>query len=339
MDDFRDVTLASAGDPSIAIRTEALTKSYGELTAVAGLDLEVRFGEVFGLLGPNGAGKTTTILMLLGLTERDDGLAEVLGLDPARHPLEVKRQVGYLPDDVGFYAGMTGRENLRYTARLNRLDRAETEERIEALIERVGLAEAADRPVETYSRGMRQRLGLADVLLPEPRIAILDEPTAAIDPVGANELLALIRALADEEGVAVLLSSHLLLQVERVCSRVGIFVRGRMVEQGTVAELASRMPAQDLRVEVGCDGEPEAVRRSLAAIDGVRVIGQDHLDPRVWTVACEGDRRRELAARLAADGHAIFHLRSTGVGLEEVYRRYFQQAEDMAEEAADASAA
>ena len=318
----------------VAIRTEGLTKRYGDLTAVDALDLDIRMGEVFGLLGPNGAGKTTTILMLLGLTERDAGIAEVLGLDPARHPIEVKRQVGYLPDDVGFYAGMTGRENLRYTARLNRIPAAAAEARIDALVERVGLTEAADRRVETYSRGMRQRLGLADVLLPEPRIAILDEPTAAIDPVGANELLALIRSLADDEGVAVLLSSHLLLQVERVCSRVGIFVRGRMVEQGTVAELAARMPAGEQRVEVGCDGDPSAVRAVLGSVDGLRVVGQDHTDPRIWIVASAGDRRRDLAAGLSAAGLAMFHLRSTGVGLEEVYRRYFQQAEEIVDEPA-----
>jgi len=331
MDPVPSVPLAFVDHREVAIRTQGLTKHYGEFTAVDALDLEVRFGEVFGLLGPNGAGKTTTILMLLGLTERDAGVAEVLGLDPARHPIEVKRQVGYLPDDVGFYSGMTGRENLRYTARLNRLPKAPTEERIAALLERVGLVDAADRPVETYSRGMRQRLGLADVLLPEPSIAILDEPTAAIDPVGANELLGLIRALADEEGVAVLLSSHLLLQVERVCSRVGIFVRGRMVEQGTVAELASRMPAEELRVEVGCDGDPATVRAALEGIDGLRIMGQDHVDPRIWIVASDRDLRRELAVGLAAAGLAIFHLRSTGVGLEEVYRRYFHVAEEVAD--------
>ena len=334
MDARSVVTGADAGPGSVAIRTKDLTKTYGQVTAVDGLDLEVRFGEVFGLLGPNGAGKTTTILMLLGLTERDEGTAEVLGLDPARHPLEVKRRVGYLPDDVGFYSGMTGRENLRYTARLNRLSSASTEQRIDALLERVGLVDAADRTVETYSRGMRQRLGLADVLLPEPRVAILDEPTAAIDPVGANELLGLIRNLADAEGVAVLLSSHLLLQVERVCSRVGIFVRGRMVEQGTVAELAGRMPTEKIRIEVGCDGDPAATRRALSEMDGLHVLEQDRADPRIWVVASDGDRRRELAAGLSDRGLAIFHLRSTGVGLEEVYRRYFQQAEEDADDSA-----
>jgi ABC-2 type transport system ATP-binding protein len=317
---------------AMAIRTEGLTKRYGDFTAVDGLDLEVGFGEVFGLLGPNGAGKTTTILMLLGLTERSDGAAEVLGLDPARHPLEVKRQVGYLPDEVGFYGGLTGRQNLRFTGRLNRLDRRAAEARIDELLARVGLTEAADKPVETYSRGMRQRLGLADVLIKEPRIVILDEPTAAIDPVGVLELLAVIRGLAVDHGVAVLLSSHLLPQVERVCDRVGIFVRGRMVEQGTVPELAARIPSREVLVEVGVDGDPETTRAALAAIPGVTVRDQNRLDPRIWTIAADGDRRRELVGALIAQGLPVFQVNRVGIELDALYQRYFQQA---AEEAAD----
>ncbi|MGH2407676.1 MAG: ABC transporter ATP-binding protein [Candidatus Limnocylindrales bacterium] len=316
-----------------AIRTSGLTKRYGDFTAVDGLDLEVAFGEVFGLLGPNGAGKTTTILMLLGLTERSDGEAEVLGLDPARHPLEVKRQVGYLPDEVGFYGGLTGRQNLRFTARLNRLPKDLTEERIETLLVRVGLTEAGDNLVETYSRGMRQRLGLADVLIKEPRIVILDEPTAAIDPVGVVELLAVIRALAVDNGVAVLLSSHLLPQVERICDRVGIFVRGRMVEQGTVPELAARMPSKEVLVEVGVDGDPAKTRQALAAIPGVTVRDQNRLDPRIWTIAAEGDRRREVVGTLIGQGLPVFQVNRVGIELDELYQRYFHQAEEAVSDA------
>jgi ABC-2 type transport system ATP-binding protein len=313
---------------AIAIRTTGLTKRYGDFTAVDELDLEVGFGEVFGLLGPNGAGKTTTILMLLGLTERTEGSAEVLGLDPARHPLEVKRQVGYLPDEVGFYGDLTGRQNLRFTGRLNRLERKLAEARIDELLERVGLSEAADKPVDTYSRGMRQRLGLADVLIKEPRIVVLDEPTAAIDPVGVAELLTVIRGLAVDHGVAVMLSSHLLPQVERVCDRVGIFVRGRMVEQGTVPELVARMPAEEVLVEIGVDGDPAATRTALEAMPGVTVHEQDRIDARIWTVATAGDRRRELVAKLIADGMPVFHIRRVGIELDAIYRRYFAQAEE-----------
>ncbi len=156
------------------IEASGLTKRYGEKTAVDRLNLQIERGEVFGLLGPNGAGKTTTILMLLGLTEPTSGRARVDGLDPTRDPLAVKARVGYLPDDVGFYDGLTARQNLRYTAALNRIPRREAEERITRVLDDVGLAADADRRVSSFSRGMRQRLGLSDTLIKEPSILILD---------------------------------------------------------------------------------------------------------------------------------------------------------------------
>ena len=167
--------------------------------------------------------------MLLGLSEPTDGVAEVMGLDPAREPREVKRRVGYLPDAVGFYGGMTGRENLRYTARLNGLRRAEADAAIEEVLEQVGLTDRADDQVETYSRGMRQRLGIADALVKSPDLLILDEPTTSIDPLGVLEILDLLRRLVNERGLAILLSSHLLTQVQSVCDRIGIFAAGRLV--------------------------------------------------------------------------------------------------------------
>ena len=222
------------------VETRGLTKRYGEFRAVDDVTFQVRPAEIYGLLGPNGAGKTTTILMLLGLTEPSDGIARVIGLDPARHPLEVKRQVGYLPDAVGFYGRLTGRENLRFTAELNGIEPGEADPKIDELLTTVGLANAADRSTNTYSRGMLQRLGIADALLKDPALLILDEPTAAVDPAGVDELLALIRSLVRERGVGVLLSSHLLAQVEQTCDRVGIFTRGRLVAEGTVGELAAQ---------------------------------------------------------------------------------------------------
>jgi ABC-2 type transport system ATP-binding protein len=231
------------------VRTRDLTKQYGEFVAVDRLTFAVQAGEIYGLLGPNGAGKTTTILMLLGLSEPTSGEVRVLGLDPARNPLEVKRHVGYLPDSVGFYGRLTGRENLDYTARLSGIpaDAAATE--IDALLAKVGLAEAADNPADTYSRGMLQRLGIADALVKDPEVLILDEPTASIDPAGVAELLALIRSLAVERRLAVLLSSHLLSQVEQLCDRVGIFSRGRLVAEGTVVELSERAGGHGLALD------------------------------------------------------------------------------------------
>jgi ABC-2 type transport system ATP-binding protein len=231
------------------VRTRELTKRYDDVVAVDRLSLEVRRGEIYGLLGPNGAGKTTTILMLLGLAEPTSGEARVLGLDPARQPLEVKRHVGYLPDSVGFYGRLTGRENLRYTARLNGIPQADAEAAITELLEHVGLDEAADRAVDTYSRGMLQRLGIADALVKEPQILILDEPTTAIDPTGVADLLALIRRLVADRGIAVLLSSHLLEQVERLCDRIGIFSRGRLLAEGSVAELSQRAGGEGLHLD------------------------------------------------------------------------------------------
>ena len=190
------------------IETRELTKMYGEKTAVNQLNLSVEKGEIFGLLGPNGAGKTTTILMLLGLTEPTEGQALIDGMDCTRNPIGVKRMVGYLPDNVGFYPDMTGKQNLRFIGRMNGLKEQEIEQRIDALLERVGMGEYADQKAGTYSRGMKQRLGIADVLMKDPQIIIMDEPTLGIDPEGMRDLLKLMRELSKEDGRTLLISSH-----------------------------------------------------------------------------------------------------------------------------------
>ncbi len=220
------------------IEARGLSKRYGSVRAVDGLDLTVYAGEVFGLLGPNGAGKTTTILMLLGLTEPSGGTARVLGRDPLRHPLEIKRRVGYLPENVGFYADLTARRNLRFVAELNGLAGAAGEAKVAETLAAVGLAEAADRRVAGFSRGMRQRLGLAEVLVKSPEIFLLDEPTLGLDPEGIESMLELVASLAAERGLTVVLSSHLLPLVERVAHRVAILRQGRQAAEGAVAELA-----------------------------------------------------------------------------------------------------
>jgi ABC-2 type transport system ATP-binding protein len=253
-------------DSGPLIRAEGLTKRYNGVLAVDDLSFHVDAGEIYGLLGPNGAGKTTTILMLLGLSEPTSGSARVVGLDPARDPLLVKRHVGYLPDAVGFYGRLTGRENLSYTARLNGMATDAAAARIDELLARVGLEEAADRFTDTYSRGMLQRLGVADALVKEPDVLILDEPTASIDPAGVAELLALIRQLVSDRGLAVLLSSHLLNQVERLCDRVGIFSRGRLIAEGALPEIANL--AGDPRLSL------DEVYRRLAAHESEATGGE-----------------------------------------------------------------
>ncbi|HSL24992.1 MAG TPA: ABC transporter ATP-binding protein [Acidimicrobiia bacterium] len=307
------------------ILTRRLTKRYGETTVVDGLDLRLGAGEVFGLLGPNGAGKTTTILMLLGLVEPTSGEIEVLGLDPARHPLAVKSRVGYLPDAVGFYDGMTGRENLRFTAALNQIERREAEERIARLLEEVGLAAAADQAAGTYSRGMRQRLGIADALVKDPAILILDEPTTAIDPEGVAEMLGLIRSLADDRGVTILLSSHLLHQVQTVCDRVAIFVRGKVVVQGAPHDLASESKGPE-QVEVQVGADEGAVRAAVAGEKFLRSLRPGRI-PRSYLIEIDRGSTNQLVSRLVGAGLPLTSVRRISEDLDEVYRRYFHAEE------------
>ena len=226
-------------DEHIIVLTD-LTKKYGNFTAVDNLCLSIQKGEIFGMLGPNGAGKSTTILMMLGLTEPTSGTVKIAGINSTRHPIEVKRMIGYLPEDVGFYDNMTGPENLLYTARLNGISDSEARTKVAELMVRVGLGEQLKKKTGKYSRGMRQRLGLADVLIKNPEIIILDEPTSGIDPSGVHEFIELIKQLSREEGLTVLFSSHHLEQVQKACNRVGLFNNGRLVALIDMAELKDR---------------------------------------------------------------------------------------------------
>jgi len=311
---------------STTIRGQAPTKVYGEHTVVDRLDLDISGGEVFGLLGPNGAGKTTTILMLLGLVEPSRGSIEVLGLDPRRHPLEVKRRVGYLPDAVGFYDPMTGRENLRFTARLNGLD--DFEGHIESLLETVGLANAADQPAGEYSRGMKQRLGVADALVKGPSVLILDEPTTAIDPEGVAEMLHLIRRLAKEDGVTVLLASHLLHQVQTVCDRVAIFVRGKIVAQGQPHELAAVEKGGRITVEFRMAGDPADGRRHLESVGTVSDVAAGQI-PGSWVAALDADSLAPTVNGLVSRGVGVIGVHRIDEDLESIYRRYFETHEEV----------
>jgi ABC-2 type transport system ATP-binding protein len=310
-------------DPTIS--TRGLTKRYGERAVVDNLDLEVRAGEVFGLLGPNGAGKTTTILMLLGLVEPSEGEIMVLGLDPIRHPLEVKSRVGYLPDAVGFYDSMSGRENLRFTARLNQVDVSERENRMERLLGDVGLTDAADQTTGTYSRGMRQRLGIADALVKGPDILILDEPTTAIDPEGVAEMLALIRDLADDRKVTILLSSHLLHQVQAICDRVAIFVRGKVVATGAPHQLALKGGGPE-RLEVRIDAENPRIEAALSGVDFVKKFIPSRR-PGTFDLEVDHGSTPQLVERLVAAGLPVLAIKRLSEELDEVYRQYFTHEE------------
>lgn len=308
----------------IVIEAKGLRKRYGRTVAVDGVDLSVKAGEVFGFLGPNGSGKTTTILMLLGLTEPSDGSVAVLGHDPYRQPLMVKRLVGYLPDLVGFYDHLTARENLAYTARLAGLSSGESTERISRALDRVGLGEVAGRRVSTFSHGMRQRLGIADLLVKQARIAILDEPTNGLDPTATQELLDLIAELR-RDGMTIILSSHLLALVQSICDRVALFHRGRVGIVGRVEDLAREILGGAYVIEL--DAEAVDIERAL---DGLAEIGRIEIDPRgIARIEAAADIRPEIARRIVAAGGLLRSLSMRQASLDQVYVRYFERAEEV----------
>jgi ABC-2 type transport system ATP-binding protein len=312
------------------IEARGLTKRYGTAMAVDGVNFTVAPGEIFGLLGPNGAGKTTTILMLLGLSDISSGEARVFGHDPMREPLAVKRLVGYLPDTVGFYDNMTAADNLHYTARLMGMRAAERREKIAAALARVGLSEVAEKKVGAFSRGMRQRLGLAEIVMKDARIAILDEPTNGLDPQASIELLALIRSLK-EHGVSILLSSHLLDRVQSVCDRVALFNAGKIALMGSVAELGRHVLGGGFAVEVEAESS-DGIAKRLSALPGVRSV--ETPAPGRFRMVCDRDLRAEAAAAVVAAGGRLKQLSLDQPSLEVIYTRFFESAQEEARHAA-----
>lgn len=309
------------------LEAKGLTKRYGNAVAVAGVDLSVQPGEVIGLLGPNGAGKTTTILMLLGLTEASDGTVRIEGKDPLRDPLAVKQTVGYLPDAIGFYDGLTARENLAYSARLSGIPVLEARERIENALKRVRLDAVADRRVSTFSRGMRQRLGIAEIVMRDCKMAILDEPTSGLDPQSTQELLELIQELSSN-GMTIMLSSHMLDVVQSVCDRIVLFNKGRVGFFGTVEELAEKLGRGSVVIDIEADGVD--VKAIAGGILGVTEVKQ--AENGGWSIEASRDIRPDLAKLVVQDGGALRSLDIRRARLEEAYTRFF------AEEAVDAAA-
>jgi ABC-2 type transport system ATP-binding protein len=305
--------------PDAVITAQGLTKRYGTANAVDAISFAIRKGEVFGLLGPNGAGKTTTILMMLGLTEISSGQVSVLGFNPARAPLQVKRRVGYLPDSVGFYDNLSAVENLAYTAKLMGLSLKERTERISEALVRVRLAEVAHKRVATFSRGMRQRLGLAEIIVKRAEIAILDEPTSGLDPQATLEFLELIAELK-RGGTTVLLSSHLLDQVQRICDRVALFKSGHIEMMGSVAELAVQVLGAGFVVEVEAEGA--GIARKLSTIPGVTKV--ETLSADRYRMTAERDVRPDAASAVVAVGGALKRLSVDEPSLEAIYAHTFQ---------------
>jgi len=307
----------------LVIETKDLTKTYDNTTVVDRLNLRIEEGEIFGFLGPNGAGKTTTILMLLGLTEPSSGVAHVCGYNSTREPLKVKRIAGYVPEKVGFYEDLTAHSNLAYTARLNGLSEELTMKRVGEALEIVGLSEVTDHNVGTFSRGMKQRLAIADILIKLPRVAILDEPTAGIDPEGVKDMLDLIARIAREQNMTVILSSHQLHQVQQICGRVGILAKGQMVAEGSVDQLGREALAGGrFRIEIQLAETTPALIDSIKRIKGVVSVEKSG---DLLLVSCLEDLRPQIAKAIVDNNGLLVQMKIQSYALEDIYMKYFAE--------------
>lgn len=312
-------------NPIIELR--GLTKCYGSVKAVDDLNLNIQKGEIFGLLGPNGAGKTTTILMMLGLTEPTAGTAHVCGYNATNSPIPVKRKVGYMPDSLGFYDNMTALENLMYVGELNGIRQAEIKERALSVMRMVGLENEIDKKTSAYSRGMKQRLGLADVLIKQPDVVILDEPTLGIDPSGVKEFLTLLRQLSRQQGLTVLLSSHHLHHVQQVCDRVGIFVKGKLLVEGNMDTLSKNLfEGKSFEVLVTLRNNltlPWEHESEFLQLDGVKQLG---VNDREITVTCSHDNTPEIVRFFVLKGYEVMGVQRKEHGLDDIYQKYFENS-------------
>jgi ABC-2 type transport system ATP-binding protein len=292
-----------------ALETHELTKAYGEVRAVEALNLAVPPGLVLGFLGPNGAGKTTVIRMLTTVLRPDAGTFSVAGI-PHTRPIQIRQRVGVMPESAGYPERQSGEEFLRYHARLFGHTRESARATAASLLEEVGLADRARSAIGGYSRGMRQRLGIARALVNEPAVVFLDEPTLGLDPSGQRQVLGLIRQIAEARGATVVLSTHLLTEVEEVCGRVVILNRGRIVADGTVAEIVRRAAApRQGRVQV----PPETTGRALEALRARGILATEDSRPGQVELSLRSDAAEEdvLAAL-----RALLDARIPVLGLE-----------------------
>ncbi|MBC7090584.1 MAG: ABC transporter ATP-binding protein [Nitrososphaeria archaeon] len=309
-----------------AIEVFNLTKVYRsegkEIRAVDNLNLKVEKGSIFGLLGPNGAGKTTLIMMLTGLTLPTGGSGKVLGHDIVKESLQIRRKVGLLPEGFGFYDHLTAEENLNYVAALNDIPKDERKKRIEDALASVGLLDVRDRKFGGYSRGMRQKLGIAQALLKNPELLIFDEPTAGIDPEGARAIRELVLKL-NREGKTIMLSTHLLFEVGPVCDSIAIMNFGRLMLQGKVRELLEKLMAEEgYKIKIEFSGEVGAFAEALSSISGVKSV---RLEGKTAHVVAEKDVRAEIGKLSTKYSIQILTLELQQPSLEDLFIKYYRR--------------
>lgn len=310
-------------DNNNIIIAKDLSKKYNEHLVVDNLNLSIKKGEIFGLLGPNGAGKSTVILMALGLTEPSSGSINVGGFNSTRQPLEVKRITGYLPEKVGFYEDMTAKGNLTYTAELNNIPYREIPKKIDEVLEIVTLIKNKNQLVKTFSKGMKQRLGIADVLIKDPQLVFFDEPTEGLDLKVANHILQTILDLNKQKNITFLLSSHQLNLMQKVCSRVGILSRGKLISEGTVESLGRNLfGGGKYRIELELEKVTGEILEKLKKLD--KVVNVNKVDNQLQVI-CDKDIRKDISRLIAAEDILMTRMNMKQDALEEIYLKYFKE--------------
>jgi ABC-2 type transport system ATP-binding protein len=306
-----------AHDP--IIETYNLAKQYDDFIAVDDVNLQISEGEIFGLLGPNGAGKTTLILMLLGLTEPTSGSSKIFCLDPIKNTLQVKRFCGYLPEKLGFYENMTAVENLKFFSSLNNIPNNIAKDRINEALDLIGLDYKKDDKVNTFSKGMKQRLGLANVLVKKPKIAFMDEPTQGIDPAGIDELLDLFKRINEEMGITLVFSSHLLEQVQKICDNIGIMVKGKLVIRDRLDSIEKGLDETTL-LRIKAKNVTKKIKEDLSNINGVKNI--QYYDDDAIEIETTKEITDKVALKIINGGGFLKELSQNRTSLLDVYLKY-----------------
>ncbi len=305
------------------IFSENLSKNYDGTQAVDNLNLSIKEGEIYGLLGPNGAGKSTIILMMLGLTEPTSGTISVAGFNSTRDPLKVKRITGYLPEKIGFYEDITAENNLAYTAELNNINYREIPEKIDEALKIVELLNHKKQLVKQFSKGMKQRLGIADVLIKDPKLVIFDEPTEGLDVKVANSILDTITRLNKEKGITFMLSSHQLNLIQKICHRVGILSRGKLIGEGNIEELGRKLfGGGRFRIEVEISGDTKELLNEFNNMEDVIDIGKEG---NVFQIICNKDLRSDISKAIAKSDSVLTRMNIKDYALEEIYLKYFKE--------------
>ncbi len=300
-----------------AIETQGLTKRFGKLVAVDDLDLGVEEGDSFGFLGPNGAGKTTTIKMLIGLLRPTGGTVRIWGHDIFREGKEVKEFFGFVPDFYSFYDSLSAFENLEFFAALSKIPKKERKERIFELLEFFGLTERANSKVGEFSHGMKQRLVIAQALLPHPKLLILDEPTVGLDPRAQFEIRELVKRIS-REGVTTFISSHILFEVEDMCNKVGIINRGRLIKVDSIENLKDEIRAKTgIEVRMECEEVTEEIIKAVKEVEGVLDFGVE--GKTLWAKVGSSAITPLLTTTIVNAGGKIKRVEEHAPSLEDVF--------------------